>query len=302
MFHVKRCPALAIRGGSSAARRAAGNRGRERPCGFRRPRSQTSRHHLRRGAGAGPIQPHGASTRQSATAAGGQLLAHRHPVDAADAASGPGGARPGARRAWGTRPRSQRAPEAGQQGRAAGCSAAPASPRSGDPSSWHGHPAARRATRPSCDDHPPARRGPAPPDQGRNAATCHPARRGVRSRRGEHRPTGKGWAQTVTSHAPPGEAPSTRPPRPRDARHPAARRAPLRPHHGPPRRDGRSPVRAGLHHRPGVIRAVGPDGCGLGPPRPHTALESELTSWPSRVRHRPSRCHRCEQRGVSIGV
>ena len=93
MFHVKRCLARATRAGSSAARRAAGNRGRERPCGFRRPRSQTSRHHLRRGAGAGPIQPHGASTRQSATATGGQQSAHRRPVEGPTAARGPRGAR-----------------------------------------------------------------------------------------------------------------------------------------------------------------------------------------------------------------
>ena len=109
MFHVKRCLGRATRAGSSAARRAAGNRGRERPCGFRRPRSQTSRHHLRRGAGAGPIQPHGASTRQSATASGGQQSAHRRPVEGQAVARGLAVA-PSSRSRWSGRSARSRAP------------------------------------------------------------------------------------------------------------------------------------------------------------------------------------------------
>ena len=68
MFHVKHGPTPASPMESSPGRTGAESRGRERPCGSRRRRSQNSRNHLRRGAGATHIQPHQCSTRQSATA------------------------------------------------------------------------------------------------------------------------------------------------------------------------------------------------------------------------------------------
>ena len=79
MFHVKRGPTRASPAGRSADRTGGGSRGRGQLYGSRRRRSLNSRHHLRCGAGAGPIQPHGWSTRQSATAPGGRARAERCP-------------------------------------------------------------------------------------------------------------------------------------------------------------------------------------------------------------------------------
>ena len=99
MFHVKHGLERATPRGRSTGRTVAENRGRGRPYGSRRRRSQDSRHHLRRGAGATPIQHHHRSTRQSATAPGGQPRAERRPVDEPPAFRRP--SRPARRRAHG---------------------------------------------------------------------------------------------------------------------------------------------------------------------------------------------------------